>query len=572
MAVSSSLTHPYKAGRSCWVIGYDSHSDHLPAFFYERKEIMQYTQHFSTKVTPQSEPIPGTAQVQNNAGGFAWRVTDWDRLDRFLILGSEGGTYYVGEKKLTVENANAVLRCLREHGSRTVSRIAEISQAGRAPKNDPALFALALACSPKFADVDTRREALSVLPLVARTGTHLFQFAEAVEHFRGWGRGLSDAVAAWYQEKDADALSYQAVKYQQRNGWSHRDLLRLSHPIPPTIQHGDVFRWIAKNELPDEQPDGLRPIIGYELAQRATTKEHIVNLIADYALTREMIQTQWLNEADVWAALLAKMPMTAMIRNLGKMTSVGLIAPMSDAAQFVANRLDSDVVLKARVHPLQVLVALKIYEQGHGVKGSLTWNPVARVVDALDAAFYQAFGNIESTGKRWMLALDVSGSMTWNDIVGMPGVTPRVGSAAMAMVTARSEPQHLVTAFTGGYHRGVIQPLAISPRQRLDDICEYVDHLNAGGTDCALPMIYALENRIPVDVFVVYTDNETWAGLSHPAQALNEYRQKMGIPAKLVVVGMTSTGFSIADPDDKGMLDVVGFDTAAPNMIADFAQ
>jgi 60 kDa SS-A/Ro ribonucleoprotein len=33
---------------------------------------------------------------------------------------------------------------------------------------------------------------------------------------------------------------------------------------------------------------------------------------------------------------------------------------------------------------------------------------------------------------------------------------------------------------------------------------------------------------------------------------------------------MASNGFSIADPDDAGMLDVVGFDTATPQVIAGF--
>ena len=45
----------------------------------------------------------------------------------------------------------------------------------------------------------------------------------------------------------------------------------------------------------------------------------------------------------------------------------------------------------------------------------------------------------------------------------------------------------------------------------------------------------------------------------------------MGIGAKLVVIGMVSNGFTIADPNDAGMLDVVGFDTATPSVIADFA-
>jgi 60 kDa SS-A/Ro ribonucleoprotein len=47
---------------------------------------------------------------------------------------------------------------------------------------------------------------------------------------------------------------------------------------------------------------------------------------------------------------------------------------------------------------------------------------------------------------------------------------------------------------------------------------------------------------------------------------------RSGIPAKLIVAGMASTGFSIADPDDGGMLDVVGFDSAAPAVMADFAR
>ena len=45
----------------------------------------------------------------------------------------------------------------------------------------------------------------------------------------------------------------------------------------------------------------------------------------------------------------------------------------------------------------------------------------------------------------------------------------------------------------------------------------------------------------------------------------------MGIPARLIVVGMTATNFTIADPEDPGTLDVVGFDTATPRLISDFA-
>ena len=82
-----------------------------------------------------------------------------------------------------------------------------------------------------------------------------------------------------------------------------------------------------------------------------------------------------------------------------------------------------------------------------------------------------------------------------------------------------------------------------------------------GGTDCALPMLWAARNKLNVSAFMTYTDSETWAGNIHPAQALRQYRSEFVGDAKAVVVGMTSNGFTLADPNDRGMLDVVGFDT-----------
>jgi 60 kDa SS-A/Ro ribonucleoprotein len=257
---------------------------------------------------------------------------------------------------------------------------------------------------------------------------------------------------------------------------------------------------------------------------------------------------------------------------------VGLLAPGSEAARAVSERLtDAAALRRARVHPVQVLSAMRTYAAGRGFRGKHSWEPVAGVVDALDAAFYLAFGAVEPSGKRMMLALDVSGSMM-APVQGLEQLSCREASAAMALVTAATEPRHLFTAFTAGsrpsMHMGFptgLTTLAISPRQRLDDVVRSISGMPFGGTDCALPMVEALKHRWAVDTFVVYTDSETWAGDIHPAQALRAYRERMGIAAKLIVVAMASNGFTIADPDDAGMLDVVGFDTATPQVISGFA-
>jgi 60 kDa SS-A/Ro ribonucleoprotein len=542
----------------------------------------KFTKYFSTKTTTQREPIPGSRQLPNSAGGFTWGLDDWARLDRFLMLGSQDGTFYVGERALTIENAEAVARCLGADGIRTIDRIVAISETGRAPKNDPAIFSLAMAA--KLGDEATRRAAYAALPKVCRIGTHLMHFAEYAQGFGGWGRGMRKAVGAWFNAKPAADLAYQLAKYQSRDGWSNRDLLRLAHPRAASPSHDRLFAWAVKGELPAgaaEDP-ALGLIVAMDELKAIDDVSAVARLIRDRRIPRECVPTQWLGSAEVWDALLPSMPMTAMIRNLATMTRVGLITAGSAAASQVAAQLrDPQRLARARVHPIAVLSALMTYRSGCGVRGSGTWQPVASIIDALDAAFYASFGAVEASGKRMLLALDVSGSMGGGAVAGVPTLTPRIASAAMALVTAATERDHTFVAFTAaaGGHGGKwgggtpgITTLSISPRQRLDDVVAEVDKLPMGGTDCALPMLWAQEHRVDVDTFCIYTDNETWAGHVHPAQALRAYRDARGIPAKLVVVGMTSTGFSIADPNDAGMIDVVGFDTSTPPVIADFAR
>jgi len=527
-----------------------------------------YSKHFSARQTPQSQKIPGSKQVQNSAGGYAYPVDNWTRLDRFLILGTEGGSYYAAEQKLTVENAQAVIKCIQEDGVRVVNSIAEISSSGRAPKNDSAIFVLAI-CS-KYGDLNTKHAAYQVFKKIIRIGTHLFQFNEEVKSFRGRGRWLRRVNTAWYNDTPVDQLAYQVVKYQNRNGWTHRDLLRLTKPVPPDSEHNAVYHWIIKGELTDGAPRIIEGTEKIHTLQDDTKKaaQDASKLIIEYKLPREVVPTQLLNYPEVWEALLEDMPMTAMIRNLATMTRIGLILPASQGTRKIEERLiNKNLLKKARIHPISLLAALKTYNQGHGERGTKSWTPVQSITDALDDAFYLAFNNVEPTNKRWVLAVDVSGSMDCGMISGISGVTPRIAAGAMAMITAKREKNHQIVAFSDK-----MVPVNISHKKRLDDVINEFSRIPMGGTDCALPMIWAMENKVKADIFVVYTDSETWYGKIHPVQALHQYRNKTGIPAKLIVVGMIANSFSIADTDDNGMLDVIGFDTATPALMEDFAR
>ena len=535
-----------------------------------------YASLFNPSITPQSEPIPGKQMVANNAGGYVFEIDKWARLRRFLVIGSDAPTYYQSAKDLTRQNGENVIACWKEDPARTVEIIEEISLKGLAPKNDPAIFALALGSTLPDPHIEARQRAFVAVPLVCRTGTHLFTWLEYRKQLGGGdGRGFQRTVRSWYAGKlEHNSLALQAVKYRQRNGWTHKDALAVANMGSGVAGASQpLLQWMKGKEI-----TGPLPALVLAHAEAMAVPEgkpaQLIGLIEQHNLPREALPTWALNHPEVWQAMLPDMPLTAMIRNLGVMTSCGAINPQHWTA-VAAALADTNRLRKSRVHPFAVLLALAVYRSGHGDRGKKTWHPVPQVIDALDAAFYAAFGNVPSTGKRIMLALDVSGSMG-SPIMGSP-LTCREAAAAMALVTMAAEPQAMVYGFTSGSSRtmhygygAACTPLAISPRQRLDDVVRYIANLRFGGTDCALPFVTAQAQNLQVDGFALYTDDETWGGNVHPVQALRAYRKHTGIAARSAVVAFTSTGFSIADPSDGGMMDFIGADASMPAVLSSF--
>ncbi|GAS99883.1 TROVE domain-containing protein, partial [Mycolicibacterium canariasense] len=377
-------------------------------------------------------------------------------VHRFLTLGTDGGTYYTSAGELTKDNAEVVLRAAATDPVELVRRILEVSTAGRAPKQNPALFALAIAAAAD--DVEGRRRAVAALPHVARTGTHLFLFARYVEQFRGWGPALKRGVADWYLDRSVDALAYQVLKYRQREGWTHRDMLRLSHPVTSDPGRRALFDFVTRGSLgpvPEVVDAAVNParvpaiVEDFTEAQNATLPSEWVDIIGrGNGVTWEMLPDAALGHAAVWEALLHPgIPQTALMRQLPRLTRLGLAT--GETGALIADQLaDPDRPKKGRVHPINVLVALRTYVTGQSARGDGTWTPAPKISDALDAAFYASYGAIEPANKPTLIALDVSASMATASISGMP-LNAREAAAAIAMATAASEPDHTIVGFTG---------------------------------------------------------------------------------------------------------------------------
>jgi len=516
--------------------------------------------------TPQTKRTPGrTDEVKNNAGGYVFKVDDKSRLERFLILGTDKGTYYVNEPQLTQQNVKVVTDLIRKDERFVVDTTVDVSESGRALKNSPAIFTMAKVMT----EGQDKAYARPAVRRVARTSTHLFEYGNYIKSLGGWGRAKRRSIAEWYEGMDASALAYQAVKYRQRNGWTHRDLFRLAHPQGVNQTVGN---FILGNEFGDE----IEILNGFREIQAATSVEQVLSVLGRYKmLPWETIPTQFLKDVKVWKSLFynGQLKGQALVRNITRLARIGAFDDMKFAADYAARLADAEMIAKTRLHPINFLNAVVVHQEGQVDRNSRgywsygrnkDWRTNGKIVDALNAGFYEAFKSVVPAGKRTLVATDVSGSMSQNAI-GLDLSCAQV-SAAVAMTVARTEPYSDIVGFADS-----VRDLGITGNSSLSDAMRKVQKNNFGGTDAAAAIKYAERNGIEVETFVVITDNETWGGSQKPFQALKQYRQKTGIGARLAVLGVASTDFTIADPTDRGMMDFVGFDANAPKALADFS-
>jgi 60 kDa SS-A/Ro ribonucleoprotein len=514
-------------------------------------------------------------QVVNSAGGFVFKVSELSRLERFLILGTDGGTYYVGEKDLTKQNVDFVRKMIASSPESVLTAVIDVSVNGRAYRNDAAIFVLALLLAEGPESI--KAAVVDAAPKVARTATHVYQLAAFIEGLGGWGRAKRRAIAKWFESKTADQLAYQAVKYRQRNGWTLKDIMRLSHPVGVDTRVGNFI--LGKEYMPEIEVMGSDILTGFNVMQSARNVKEVLSFLDEFPnLPWETIPTEFLKDKDVWAKLLTNDQLNgqALVRSVTRLAKIGAFNDMTFARMYADKLVDSDMIMKTRLHPIQYLLALTTYSEGQlkrnssgyysmwGSSREKSWITNSVILDALDEGFHKSFKSITPANKRTMLALDVSGSMG-QDANGIDLSCAQV-AAAMAMVSARTEPWHQIMGFANSF-----RDLGISSKMNLAQVSSKLSSASFGGTDLAQPMLWAAKNKVEVDTFSIYTDNETWAGRVHPYEALKSYRQQMGIDAKLAVFGVSSTEFSIADPKDRGTMDFVGFDSNSASVFADFS-
>lgn len=500
--------------------------------------------------------------ILNNEGFEVFQISRLAQFRRFLILGTDSGTFYVTPSAFTEQNTDNLRKIFNSDEAITaLDMLQQISIEALAPRVSPILFALAIAASSN--NKATRKHVLAYkyFSSIVRTQSHLFEFLGYARNNRGMGRLLREAVRRWYQYQTAEKLAYQVVKYRSRFGYTTRDVLRLVKPVPADEGHDEIYGFTTGKSV-----ELTIPLLK---AYKQVSNDDIPNpeIIKQFNLPWEALPTEWLNYASVWETLMWIMPYTAMIKNLNKATSIGLFEQNPTLCQNVCTKiLNIDVIKASRIHPFTILIAYTTYMQGYGFRGNLRWTPNKEIVKALEQAFYKAFVNVEPTNKRILIGLDVSTSMR-QTIMGSC-LTAATASAALVLLLHRRELNCSTVAFSSN-----IIPFHIEPKYKLKEVMNEAHRINYGSTNIPALIRYAINSPEPFDSIIVITDNETNVrDTATPAELMKLYRKKRVADAKLIVMGMTATRFSVADPDDPNMLDVVGFDASVPLMIKHFIE
>ncbi|HAZ47258.1 MAG TPA: TROVE domain-containing protein [Cyanobacteria bacterium UBA11369] len=513
--------------------------------------------------TPQSQPIPGreSEMIQGRSGGWMFDAGIWKMLRRCLLIGTAKSTYYAGKRELTEDFVAVVREAVAENPTKVAEEILYASD-GRSINNSAPIFALVLLSMGEAPEA--KKAFQEIFPQVVRTGSHFYEWLNYTKSLRGFGKVIREVGKNWLSREDVKGLAYQLLKYQQRQGFSHRDALRLFHVKPTTEDQQLLFNWVIKGweELPSEIPsEALAQIWWYEWLKRNPDQTH--EAISQGRLTHEMAAPVGKMDKQAWQLLFNQMPIGAMLRNLGSLTELGVLRADAGAnlSRVEAVLNNKEHLRKGRIHPIDVLKALKTYQSGGRLgRSQKTWNPVSRIVDILETAVELSFEVVEPTGKSFMHAVDVSGSM--GSLVADMGLSCCEIATTMALVTAKAEKNYTIRGFATDFRN-----LDITAKDSFSSAVRKASNQNFGGTDASVAYDWMIKNKFKADVVCFWTDSESWAGRRHPSQALAEYRNKVNRNVKAVYVTLAPYRITLVDPKDPLSWDLAGFDPSTPRVI-----
>jgi 60 kDa SS-A/Ro ribonucleoprotein len=188
-----------------------------------------------------------------------------------------------------------------------------------------------------------------------------------------------------------------AVKYPGGNaGFSMKDVIKVSHPIPGNQALNDLYKYIVSGERCKNN--------AYLEAVRALpecSSEKAAELIRQFKLPQEAVIGR-MQKMDyiVWHALADTMPLFALLRSLSAI-SRGMGVP--DTVRLMRPRFeDSEALSKSQILPFRFMIAADEFESSAGTKP---------LVDLVRGAMEMSVANMPEIKEQTIFAMDTSASM-----------------------------------------------------------------------------------------------------------------------------------------------------------------
>lgn len=516
------------------------------------------------------------------------------RLWRFFRFGNDRSVYTPHVRSLENSHEELIMRVIqRGRGGRLIDYIERESD--RNSRFYPLAYTLAVCARSTHQDVS--RKAYMAIQTVCRTPEQLFMFLMYCQKslkLISWPRRHRTAIAKWYTANpryldDPMLLAKHVTKYRRRHGFSHKGVLKSCHPntskCPEEIKFIICYavKGISKaNRLHQGENGRIVSVMDFindvdTLRKGKMPEDDVVALINKWELTWEQIPTVHLRSARIWEALLRLMPMTALLRNLGKLTMHGLLEPGSQGETETCSKLNNVGLLKdAKLHPIQILSSLNGYRRGQGFRSDrCIWNVNQNIVGSLTQAFMillTSSSQNPALPRNVLVAINTRLAME-NHVVGIPLMNCKQTATALAMTLKQfQQSTHTVTFGSVGIARRLDFQLSVAGILDIESALDSVEQRSDDNpTNFNAPLQYAMQNMNTVNAVIIMTDRLTEQDRNDIQRAYGNFKQNFPDVLFITVCFQNSEETSpVADPRDPNMLDVIGVDAEALDIILSF--
>ena len=497
------------------------------------------------KLTRRHNPYAGSDAV--NPEGFpSFHRSLEEAYLQVLLTNTLGGTYYAHEKQLLDET-------LKLHAEMALTDPSFMARAVVYARRE-GLMRLQPIVGLAFLAKADRDLFHSAFGQVIHTPSDLTDFIEIVRGGvvpGGMGRSIKRAINGWLN----NLSEYHAIKYAGGGqGYSLRDVLRLTHPTPPNDKQDAIFLWLTDREkwLASDEKRALTPQIdAFERLKRVDVTDdqgEARRLITEGRLPYEVVTGAIKPDEETWRVLMEQMPYFALLRHLNTLQRAGITSDRKTALTIATVLENGERLRKAKVLPFRLYMAYQMFE------------PQARtdriIVNALIDAMEQAFVNMPDLGEAVCIAPDVSGSMS-GSFSGRSKTRYIDIAGVFTGALLKANPEAIVLPFEND-----VVNIKVSGRDTLITTAVQLARIGGGGTAVSAPISYLLDHKIQVDTFIGITDNIEWAadqsGRRGFLRTWYEYK-KIAPEAKAFLVTIAPYRHAVAPEDEADIHYIYGW-------------